>query len=373
MKRKSKSLKIHAVRDYHEGMKVKDICEKYHCPRSTFYSWIKPYSENKTKSGTAILKDLIDANRKIKKLEHIIEILQNSSIFKNLSTKEKELETDELFGKYSVHELCDAFLLSRATYYNHIMRAKNEKAWYLERRAMIAQKIREIFDSSHQTYGVKRIHAVLQKDGYRVSRNLISLLMRTMGIQSISTTSKSDYEKHIVARRINRLRRNFNVSKPNEVWVSDMTCFNLKDRRIYICVYIDLYSRKILACNLGSGPSTNLATRTIRKAIQAENPTRGLIIHTDNGSAYISYTMRRLAAHKGFTLSFSKPGQPHDNAVAEAFFSNLKKEFIYRNNFRSKAEFERNLGSYIEFYNNERIHGFSDKYNTPTQFELAPN
>ncbi|MCR4753045.1 MAG: IS3 family transposase [Candidatus Saccharibacteria bacterium] len=138
---------------------------------------------------------------------------------------------------------------------------------------------------------------------------------------------------------------------------------------MYICVYLDLYSRKVLAYNYGRNPSTNLATRTIKEAVRKERPSRGLILHTDNGGAYTSYSMSRIAAHFGITQSFSHPGAPHDNAVAEAFFHTLKKECIYRNGFKSEAEFRKELDSYTYFYNNQREQHYL-RYHSPVQFEL---
>lgn len=76
------------------------------------------------------------ANDRIRKLENELEIIHNSSFFKELTMKDKKAGIDQQYGKYSVHELCDAFSLPTSTYYNHLFRNKNEKAWYIERRAM---------------------------------------------------------------------------------------------------------------------------------------------------------------------------------------------------------------------------------------------
>lgn len=369
MKRKSESTKILAVRDYHKGKKVADICRKYNCTKSTFYTWVRPYTEKKNKYGTVKLKDLQIAKERIKKLENEIEILHNSSFFKELKTKDKNSEIDKQYEKYSVHELCDAFSLSRGTYYNHLFRNKNEKSYFIQRRAMLCEKIQKIFDDSHQTYGIRRIHHSLQSDGIKVSKKLVSELMHEMGLSSVSIDSKAGYTKAVIERRADHLKQKFDVRESNVVWVSDMTCFNLNNKRLYICVYIDLYSRKVLAYNYGRNPSTNLATRTIREAILKERPGRGLIMHTDNGGPYVSYSMSKIAAHYGFTQSFSHPGKPQDNAVMESFFGILKKECLYRNNFKSEVEFKRELASYIDFYNNERQQRYL-RYHSPTQYEL---
>lgn len=138
---------------------------------------------------------------------------------------------------------------------------------------------------------------------------------------------------------------------------------------MYICVYLDLYSRKAITYSHGRNPSTNLATRTITEAIRKEQPGKGLIAHTDNGGPYVSYSMSKIAARYRITQFFSHPGTPHDDAVAEAFFRTLKKECIYRNNFKSEAEFKKELDLYIDFYNNRREQHYL-RYRSPVQFEL---
>lgn len=115
MKRKSETTKILAVRDYHKGKKVADICRKYNCAKSTFYTWVRPYTEKKNKYGTVKLKDLQLAHDRIRKLENELEILHNSSFFKLLGVKDKKQEIDARYGKYSVRELCDAFCLLAPT------------------------------------------------------------------------------------------------------------------------------------------------------------------------------------------------------------------------------------------------------------------
>lgn len=114
-----------------------------------------------------------------------------------LRVKDKKQEIDAQYGKYSVRELCDAFSLPTGTYYNHLLRNKNEKAWFIERRAMLSGKISEIFNNSRQTYGIKRIRHSLQKQGISISEKFVSELMREMGLCPIQASSKTNYKKAI--------------------------------------------------------------------------------------------------------------------------------------------------------------------------------
>ena len=365
MKHFTEKRKTSIVDKFNAGMSSGEIKEKYGVPRSTLYYWRKLYSTIRTEDSSVTPRAYYVLKRHADKLELMLQILQGSEPITSLSTKDKEDLVDELYGKYPVQTLCDAFNIPTATYYNHRLRNKNENAWFETRRVEIMEKIRAIEEETHQTYGVRRVAAALRNMGYSVSEKYIAGLMREMGILNPRKDTKKDYLKLAHReRRINKLKQCFEVERPNMVWVSDMTCFNLKGKRKYICVYLDLYSRKVVACRVGPNSSTNLALSTLRDAIASEAPGKGLVIHTDNGGAYISYSMNRLVRQNGFEQSFSRPGHPRDNAAMESFFSSLKQEFLYKYIFRSERELHSGLDEYIRFYNEKRLHEYLG-YTTP--------
>ena len=369
MKHFTEKRKTSIVDKFNAGMSSDEIKEKYGVPRSTLYSWRKQYSTIRSEDSSVTPRAYYVLKRHADKLELMLQILQSSDPMKSLSTKTKEDLIDELYGKYPVQTLCDAFNIPTATYYNHRLRNKNENAWFETRRAEIMEKIRIVEDESRHTYGVRRVAAALRNMGYSVSEKYVSSLMREMGILNPRKDTKKDYLKLAHReRRINKLKQCFEVERPNMVWVSDMTCFNLKGKRKYICVYLDLYSRKVVACRVGPNSSTNLALSTLRDAIASETPERGLVIHTDNGGAYISYSMNRLVRQNGFEQSFSRPGNPHDNAAMESFFSSLKQEFLYKYIFRSERELRSSLDKYIRFYNEKRLHEYLG-YTAPINYK----
>ena len=156
--------------------------------------------------------------------------------------------------------------------------------------------------------------------------------------------------------RRNLVNQEFKTQRPNEIWVSDVTCFKLKDRYFYICVILDLFSRKVVAYKISKKNSTQLITTTFKMAWNHRNPETDLNFHSDRGSQYTAYQFQQLLHERSVQQSFSNPGRPHDNAVAESFFATLKKEDFYRRDYKSEAEFKRGIASYIEFYNTQRPH-----------------
>lgn len=114
------------------------------------------------------------------------------------------------------------------------------------------------------------------------------------------------------------------------MWVSDVTCFKLKDCWYYISAVIDLFSRRVVSYGISPKNSTRLITSTFKAAWSQREPGEGLVFHSNQGAQYTAYSFQKLLRERGVTQSFSNPGTPHDNAVEETFFSTLKKEELYR-------------------------------------------
>lgn len=268
-----------------------------------------------------------------------------------------------------VHVLCEALEVPRGTFYNHLYRNKRGATAAAKRREELRVQIREIFDESRQIFGAGKIRAVLMDRGHQVSQKLVAELMREMDIYSLRSSAKRDYRRlQGYEKRENILKRQFQADAPNQVWVSDVTCFRLKDRWYYICVILDLFSRKVVGFQVSQSNSTRLVTTTLKLALMERKPGEGLIFHSDQGTQYTAYAFRKLLAKNHITQSLSKPGTPHDNAVAESFFASFKKEELYRTNYRSEAELRKCIADYMAFYNESRPHG-ALHYKTPSGLE----
>lgn len=357
------------VARYHAGESALEICADAGIARSTFYTWIKFYAVVATNSENAVsLQEFTKMKQKIRKLEQKVEILQKVGCTASAPLQDKLRELAKLYGQYSVHALCEALCVSRGTFYNHIFRRKEVTA-YDKRRIEIKEQIRAVFDESQQRFGAHKIAVVLAERGVRTSPKYVAELMREMGLQSASVYSKRDYEKkERLDKRQNILQRQFQVNEPNLVWVSDVTCFKVNDTYLYVCVILDLFSRKVIAYRASAKNSTYLITSTFRQAFKARNEPQSLTFHSDQGAQYTSNTFRKLLRMNKVVQSFSKSGRPHDNAVAESFFASMKREEIYRNQYKSEGQFMKSVDNYIKFYNTERPHRTLN-YKTPDQFE----
>lgn len=360
------------VSRYQRGESVQTLCQESGVSKSALYDWIKRYQGLKSLTGQIVTpKEFDGLKRRAKKLENIVAVLKAVYHTDSEPTQTKLLALERLYGQYSVHVLCEALDVPRSTLYNHLFRNKRGNSMMTQRREELRIQIREIFEENRQLFGAGKIRAVLMERGYRVSEKLVAELMREMGLASIRTSAKRDYSRlENYEKKRNILQRRFQVEEPDRVWVSDVTCFKLKGRWYYICAIIDLFSRRVVAYGISQKNSTRLITRAFQNAWVQRTPRRGMIFHSDQGAQYTSYSFRKLLRERGVTQSFSNPGTPHDNAVAETFFSTLKKEELYRTNYRSEAELKACVAAYMEFYNERRPHQ-ALRYKTPVQMERA--
>lgn len=368
MNRYTENEKCTVISRYNNGESVADLVRDTQIPRSTIYAWIKEKTAGASNSKPVSLKDFRFLENKVARLQGIIEIMKKAGCTAHDPLEVKLPALEALQGQYSVHMLCEALDVPRGTYYNYILRNKRTNTWYAKRREELRLEIQRIYDDSRQIFGAAKICAVMKERGIRISREMVSELMRDMGLISIRQDSKDLYDKE--QRRFkNYLNQQFTVTRPNEVWASDVTCFRFNNKNYYICVILDLFSRMVVGYRVGKANSTQLVRSTFQVAYKERCPIDPLIFHTDRGSNYHSKTFCMLLRSLGVTQSFSRAHIPYDNSVMEAFFSNLKREELYRTKYRSENEFRTAVDKYMVFYNEQRPH-VKNGYKTPFKKEL---
>ena len=164
----------------------------------------------------------------------------------------------------------------------------------------------------------------------------------------------------------NHLNREFRQDKPNAVWCSDFTYIRTDEGWAYLCVIIDLFSRKVISWTLSARHSVDFVKDTFQKAFNERGKPEGLLFHSDRGS---EYTCKEFRDQCSVLQSFSAKGYPYDNSVCESFFKYLKMEETDRKHYRTREELRLDLFSYIDgYYNSKRIHS-SIGYKTPNEIE----
>ena len=179
--------------------------------------------------------------------------------------------------------------------------------------------------------------------------------MKTLQLPKMST----DKPRHKAANSDcgpcnNHLQQDFQQKAPNLVWASDITYLKAGGKWYYLCIIMDLFSRKIIAWQLSGKADAELVATTFQKAYRKRNAPYGLMFHSDRGSQYTALSFRQLLDSHHVVQSFSKKGYPFDNAVCECFFKYLKREETNRRNYHTLQELYTSVFEYIEGYYNTR-------------------
>ncbi len=193
--------------------------------------------------------------------------------------------------------------------------------------------------------------------------------MKEMGLEVKRPQYRAEHLKPLPRIYLkNNLKQQFDQSEPNKVWVSDITYVKVGTQYYYICVVLDLFSRKLISYGMSDTIDTILTMNTFNSAYDMRGKPEGLMLHSDQGVQYTSYVFRKRLKELKVKQSFSAPGSPYDNSVCESFFNTLKKEAVYHYLYDTPEDLQAVLEEYIHFYNEERPHR---KLNmkTPNQFE----
>ena len=235
--------------------------------------------------------------------------------------------------------------------------------------------IKELFEKHNRMVGSPIITADLHDapEFSRVSRPRVARLMREMGLKchAVRKFVVTTDLKHNEPVAPNLLDRQFTVSAPNQVWVTDITYLKIGSKWHYLAVFIDLFSRIVVDWDLSASLERASAIRVLHKTILRRRPGRGLMVHSDRGVQYASADFRTVLKKHGFVQSMSRKGNCWDNAVAESFFHSIKTQPIHHCKFQNVAGAEQALFNYIEvYYNRQRKHS-TNGYKSPAHFELG--
>lgn len=234
---------------------------------------------------------------------------------------------------------------------------------------MLLEEIRALFGQSRGTYGSPRIHRALTARCHRISRRRVERLMREAGLRArVVRIYRANPGLHrFFAQHPNRLWE-VEATKPDKVWVGDVTYLRVASRWRYFAAVMDQCSRKILSWRLRRVRDARLTRASLDAAYRRRRPKRGTIFHSDRGSEYSAATLRDRVTTLGLVQSMGRAGTPADNAHMESFFHTLKAELVHGRRFQSDAELRENLRRYVHYYNHHRLHSALE-YRSPVDFE----
>lgn len=265
--------------------------------------------------------------------------------------------------------LCRVLAVSPSGYYASCGRPKSSHA---RRDEELSQQVAAAHLASKRRYGSPRVHAELQATGEQVGRKRVARLMREekLAARTRRRFRATTDSKHSFPVAPNVLERDFTATAPNQVWVTDITFLWTAQGWLYLAVILDLFSRRVVGWATSQNVDRHLALAALDNALVLRRPRAGLIHHSDRGSTYASSDYRKALENRGIECSMSRSGDCWDNAVAESFFSSLKRELEEIDDLESRAGATHYIAEYIDgFYNLQRRHS-AINYNSPIEFEL---
>lgn len=262
---------------------------------------------------------------------------------------------DRNHPKLSIAEQCDVLSIHRSgLYYKPLPESE-------ENLAIMSILDRQYFKTPF--YGVLRLTAFLNNEGFRVNSKRVRRLMKLMNWRTIfreprtTVCNKSDYKYPY-------LLRGLKVEKPNQVWSMDITYIPMRQGFMYLAAIIDLHSRYVVNWSLSNSMTSEWCTEVVRDAI-AKNG-KPMIFNTDQGSQFTSEVFVNLLKKNEVQISMDGKGRALDNIFIERLWKSVKYENVYLNVYENGVDLYKGLAEYFRFYNYERIHQ-SLNYETPSK------
>lgn len=271
--------------------------------------------------------------------------------------------------QYRVATMCRVLHASRSGFYAWLHQPLSERA--IEDQRLLGL-IRDSYAASSGVYGSPRVFADLREAGETCGKHRVARIMRENKIKALRGYKAP---RHIAGRPSilapNRLNREFTVEGPDQAWVTDITYIRTWQGWLYLAVVVDLYARKVVGWSMKPTLAREIVLDALLMAVWRRKPKQRVLVHSDQGTQYGSDDWRRFCTAHNLEPSMSRRGNCWDNAVAESFFSSLKKERIRKRIYKTRDMARADIFDYIEvFYNRTRRHSHLGGV-SPEAFEQA--
>ena len=264
--------------------------------------------------------------------------------------------------------MCRLLEVSRSGFYAYLNRPVSNRQ---QQRELVSQAVEATFLAFRKIYGAPRLTDELIDQGIACSKNHVASLLREKGLRARNGKGfryrpRIESKTHVSE---NLLARKFDAAAPNQKWVSDITYIRVGRTWLFLAVILDLFSRKVIGWAQDIHMRESLIMEAFDMAVSCRDLDESLLLHSDRGVQYRGHEYQQALRTNGITCSMSRTGNCWDNAVMESFFSRLKVELIYAENFKTVEDTRAGLFEYIElFYNRKRRHSAIGNI-SPHEFE----
>ncbi|MCF1304751.1 IS3 family transposase [Raoultella ornithinolytica] len=366
--------KEEAVRQITErGYSVAEVSDRLGVSAHSLYKWLRAIKPDNSEQHA---RDLLEAKSEILKLraqlkrtEEERDILKKGRAVLCKGARLKYRFINEHRTVWGVMTMCRVLHVARAGFYAWLHNPVPARDKDNQRLLTL---IRDSYSLSGGVYGYRRVHGDLNEIGETCGKNRVGRIMqlnRIKAVRGYKAPRRIAGRPSVVAP--NRVQRQFTVVRANQVWVTDITYIRTWQGWLYLAVVIDLFARNMVGWSMKPTLSRELALDALMMAVWRRKPDSEVIVHSDQGSQYGSDDWQRFCRANNLAPSMSRRGNCWDNAVAESFFSSLKKERIRKRIYKTRDLARADIFDYIEvFYNRARRHSHLGGV-SPEAFEQA--
>ena len=220
--------------------------------------------------------------------------------------------------RHGIAVMCGMLRVSKSGYYKWLNRKPSKRA---QEEGRLEVEIKAAHQRTRETYGPERLQQELEEQGVKVGLCRIRRIRTKLGIRCKQTRKfkATTDSRHTLPVAENLLNQGFEVTRPNEVWASDITYIPTEEGWLYLAGHKDLFTGEIVGYAMGNRITKNLVSQSLFRAVAAKRPGPGLIHHSDRGRQYCAYEYRRLMDQFKMRASMSRKGDCYDNAPMESF------------------------------------------------------
>jgi putative transposase len=268
---------------------------------------------------------------------------------------------EEHRGEHGVEPICAMLPIAPATYYEHAARRRDPelRPARAKRDEGLRAEIQRVYDENHRVYGADKVWLQLGREEIAVARCTVERLMRDMGLRGAvrgRAFTRTTVADDSAARPLDLVRRKFRASRPNQLWVADLTYVATWLGFVYVAFIIDAFSRMIVGWRVSSSLRTDLALDALEQALHARPHGDGLVHHSDRGVQYLSIRYTDRLAEAGISCSVGSVGDAYDNALAETINGLYKTEVIRRRGpWRNIDTVEYATLEWVDWFNKRRL------------------
>jgi putative transposase len=345
------------------GRRVAEVAASVGVPEGTAYRWVRQDRIDRGEiAGTSSIEnaELRAARHRIAELEAELATVKRAT---ELFAEGRVVRPKALFAivenlareGHGTKRVCRLLRVAPSGFFRWRNQPPSPRAI---RRAWLTDVIAEIHERSRRTYGWRRVRAELDDAyGQRVNKKLVQSIMQELVISGVPKRRRGRPNRAGRFTAEDFVNRDFHRDGPNQLWMTDITEHPTREGKVYCCVVLDAWSRKVVGWSIDRQPTAAMVNAALGMAIDQRQPTNGALVHSDHGSQYTSWTFSQRVRSAGLVHSLGTIGDAYDNAVVESFWARMQTELLNTRRWKTRVELAGAMFDWIEaFYNRTRRH-----------------